>query len=176
MKQSSLCVTYVFCFVNFFEINHMRFFEFFKFTMSRMSFVWKFNFVVFDVSKQKITFIFECFFVIFDFFFQNHFFMMTWWNQNQQSRNTKIYLLIKSKRKFTKKFIHHMNNSNLRIWIDDFYDKNENVEKYENVLMFVNEIEIVAQISYIKQLLQNIKNFRMRIRNIMLMWKLNKKN
>lgn len=99
--------------------------------------------------------------------------MITWWNQNSHNRIRKIYLLIKLKYEFTRKLLRHLNAFALRIWVNDSYDKVENLENFESVLMFANDIDIVAQVLYIKKLLTNIKRFKVRIRSILLVWQLN---
>ena len=108
--------------------------------------------------------------------FQSHSFMITWWSQNAHDRVEKIYLLIKFRYEFTRKLLKHLNASTLRTWVDDSYDKEKNLENFESVLMFASEIDIVAQISYIKKLFANIKKFKVRTRSILLMWQLKKES
>ena len=43
-------------------------------------------------------------------------------------------------------------------------------------MMFVSDIEIAAQVSYVKELLKNIQNCKVRTRNILLIWELKKES
>lgn len=111
-------------------------------------------------------------FCSFSSLFQTHPFMITWWDQDSHDRTGKIYLLIKPRYGFTRKLLRHLNAPALRTWVDGPYGKAENLGDYGSVLMFASGIGIAAQVPYIKELLADIKRFKVRTRSILLVWQL----
>lgn len=104
--------------------------------------------------------------------FQSHPFMITWWSQDSHNRTGKIYLLIKPRYGFTRKLLRHLNAPALRTWVDGPYGKAENLGDFGSVLMFASDIGIAAQVPYIKELLADVKSFKVRTRSILLVWQL----
>jgi hypothetical protein len=64
----------------------------------------------------------------------------------------------------------------LRTWVNDLYDKAKNFDDFESILIFASDIDIIAQVFYIKKLFANIKRFKVQIRSMLLMWQLNNEN
>ena len=104
--------------------------------------------------------------------FQSHPFMISWWTPDTDGRAGKIYLLVKPRYGFTRKLLRHLNAPALSTWVDGPYGKGENLGDFGSVLMFASGIGIAAQVPYIKELLSDIKAFKVRTRSILLVWQL----
>ena len=102
--------------------------------------------------------------------------MITWWDQDWQGRGTKIYSLIKPKWGFTRKLIRYVGASGLRTWVDGPYGKGEDLGEFGSVMMFASGIGIAAQVQYIKELLKDIQDYKVRTRSILLIWELDKES
>ena len=109
-------------------------------------------------------------------FFQSHPFMISWWDQDWQDRGTKIYLLIKPRWGFTRKLVRYLGTAGLRTWIDGPYGKGEDIGDFGSVMMFASGIGIAAQVPYIKELLNDIRESKVRTRSILLVWELEKES
>lgn len=110
------------------------------------------------------------------FIFQNHFFMIIWWNENDKKRCERMHLLFKPKSGFTRQLMHHVLTLDLKTWIDGSYDDALKCENVDKIIMFASGIDIAAHIPYIKELLAKVKNWRMCTRKIILVWLLDKEN
>ncbi|KAL6714261.1 hypothetical protein ACLMJK_007684 [Lecanora helva] len=108
--------------------------------------------------------------------FQSHPFMVTWWDNDVDGKSTNIYLLIKPASGFTQKLVQYTGNCVFRSWIDGPYGQPSNVGDYGNILMFASGIGITAQIPHLKELLRGYRNYRVRTRNILLVWQLDKES
>ena len=63
-----------------------------------------------------------------------------------------------------------------KVWVDGPYGKNGNVRDFGSVLMFASGIGIAAQVPYIKELLKDFREGRVRTKSIVLVWQLNKES
>jgi hypothetical protein len=110
------------------------------------------------------------------FLFQSHSFMISWWNENLKNQNKRIHLLLKSRLKFIKRLMRHVQTFQLKTWIDEFYKEDINFESIDRAMLFANEIEIAAQILFIKKFLKNVEHYRVCTKKKIFIWQLNKEN
>ena len=77
---------------------------------------------------------------------------------------------------FSAKLIRHIGSIGLRTWIDGPYGIPRNLGDFGDVLIFANGIGIAAQVPYIKELLRDVHESRVRTRRITLVWQLEKES
>ncbi|KAF7621571.1 hypothetical protein AFLA_011866 [Aspergillus flavus NRRL3357] len=82
----------------------------------------------------------------------SHPFTISWWETDKEGKATSITLLIQKKHGFTKSLIDHPGKEFIT-WVDGPYGTSYNMAQYDNVLMVASGVGIIAQIPYIRQLL-----------------------
>jgi predicted ferric reductase len=103
--------------------------------------------------------------------FQSHPFAIAWWKNNEDGKASTISLLVQRRRGFTLKLLNLRGNQNTFLaWVDGPYGVPVNLDSYTRVLMIATGFGIAAQISYIKELLDD--NDRMANREIFVGWEL----
>lgn len=105
-------------------------------------------------------------------FLQNHPFMITWWDDNQQGEAPYVSLLIKTRSGFTGKLF-GLDGWRLA-WIDGLYGLGKDVGDYGSLFMLATGIRVAEQIPYIKQLLKGYRDCTVRTRSISLVWQIDK--
>ncbi|KAL5359314.1 hypothetical protein BJX96DRAFT_183665 [Aspergillus floccosus] len=83
---------------------------------------------------------------------QSHPFTITWWETDDEGRAKSLSLLIQKRNGFTRRLLDHSATEFLA-WIDGPYNKSLNLGQYQRVLMVASGNGIVAQIPYIRELL-----------------------
>ncbi|KAG2005323.1 hypothetical protein GB937_008866 [Aspergillus fischeri] len=84
--------------------------------------------------------------------FYSHPFTVTWWELNEQGKATSISILVQKKDGFTRSLMDHPGKEFLT-WIDGPYGERIDLSLYNNVLLVASGMGITAQISYIRELL-----------------------
>ena len=108
---------------------------------------------------------------------QSHPFMITWWDNDWHSKETTIAILLKLRSEFTEKLLHHIDSIKLFVLLNESYRTLiKNLYDYRSVMMFITDIEIAAQMSYIKDLLKGFHEWRVCMKKISLIWQLNKES
>ena len=102
--------------------------------------------------------------------------MISWWNENNKNRCKKVHLLLQSKSEFTQRLMRHLQILKFKTWIDDSYKNSISFKNVDCVMMFASEINIITQVSFMKELLSNVKDYRVSTRKILLIWQLNKES
>ena len=108
--------------------------------------------------------------------FQSHPFMISWWDQDIDGKGAKIYLLVKPASGFTQKLLQNVGTCDWKAWVDGPYGNIRDVGDFGSVLMFASGIGIAAQVPYIKELLRDFRDGRVRTKSIVLVWQLNKES
>ena len=102
---------------------------------------------------------------------QSHPFAVCWWD-DVQGKGSNIYLLIKLRDGFTQKLLRHANSRALSCWVDGPYGTVVEAAAFGSVLMFATGIGIAAQVPYLKEILQMVRDARAQTRSILLVWQL----
>lgn len=77
---------------------------------------------------------------------------------------------------FTSKLLRHANTVGLKTWIDGSYGGTTDLGDSGSILMLASGIGIAAQVPYIRELLTNINDCKVRTRSILLIWQLEKES
>lgn len=102
--------------------------------------------------------------------------MISWWDRDANGSASNIYLLVKPVSGFTRELTRHAGSNQLKAWVDGPYGQIKDVGNYGSVAMFATGIGIAAQVPYIKQLLRGYQESRVRTKNIVLVWQLDKES
>ncbi len=114
--------------------------------------------------------------ISFWFFLQSHSFMIASCEKDEQ---TTLNLLIDSQKEFIfklQRLVRYESESDRsdfrRALFTDSHEISASLKKFERVLMIASKFEIVAQLSYLRQLIQDYNDFIICTRRICLIWQL----
>jgi hypothetical protein len=107
-------------------------------------------------------------------FLQSHSFMMISWFENKQRT---LKLLIESRKDLTRELFHHSKLDEIKITsrltlFSDSHDVSISVERYESVLMIAVDHDIIAQLFYVRRLINKYNTDEVRICRMHLAWQL----
>jgi NAD(P)H-flavin reductase len=104
--------------------------------------------------------------------FQSHPFTIVWWEKKNDNRKAEsISLLVQVQSRFTRELLNLSHKAFTFItWVDGPYGIPVNLNPYKRVLMIATGIGIAAQISYIKELLDNHNESSLANRTIIVVW------
>ena len=84
--------------------------------------------------------------------------MISWWDNDWHSKGATISLLLKLKAGFTEKLLRHIDSTKLFVLLDGLYRTLiDDLYNYRSVMMFATDIEIAAQMPYIKEILKGFQ-------------------
>lgn len=111
-------------------------------------------------------------------FLQSHFFVIISWTEEQ---NSFICCLIQSNSDFTRRLLIYAHKScvenakkenYVHAWFTESHECIINISTYDSVMLIVTDFNIIAQLSYVKKLIQNYNNDQICTRRMHLLWQM----
>ncbi len=111
-------------------------------------------------------------------FLQSHFFVIISWTEEQ---NSFICCLIQSNSDFTRRLLIYAHKScvenakkenYVRAWFTESHERIIDISTYDSVMLIATDFDIVAQLSYVKKLIQDYNNDQICIWWMHLLWQI----